>query len=191
MKREEALERIAWHELKKLSRNEAEAIVRAFFKEPLKPSLRDKLNITAIMQWETHTPPSDLHPGNPIYRPVLLDRIADRFKGTTNEYLAKYLKEELQVVVETVEGKLPGWLDCPVCRYKTFTELGTWQTCPICGWVSDPMQEALPDEPVGSNGISLTDARKSYNKIGAISEGKLTEIDPDGKEKYPKSSQAR
>ena len=50
MKREEALEKIAWHELKQLNRDDAEEIIRNFFKEPLKPELREKLNITALMQ---------------------------------------------------------------------------------------------------------------------------------------------
>ena len=59
MNRQEALEKIAWHHLKKLSRDEAEEFIIEFFKEPLKPSLREKLNITAILQWETHEPPAD------------------------------------------------------------------------------------------------------------------------------------
>ena len=187
MKREEALAKIAWHELKQLTREEAEDVIRAFFKEPLKPSLREKLNITAILQWETHTPPKKLHPGNVIYRPVLIDRLAEPFRGATNEYLAKYLKTQLHLDVTQVEGELPKWLPCPVCQYKTFVELGTWKVCSVCGWVSDPMQEALPDEPIGSNSISLREARRNYAKLGAISQAKLSDVDPDGKDKYPKA----
>lgn len=188
MKRSEALEQIAWNELKKLSREEAEAIIRAFFKAPLKPSLRQKLNITAIMQWETHEPPSNLNPGNQIYRPVLLDRMAEPFRGAKNEYLAMYLKDKLGRQVDKVEGDLPDWLACPVCDYLAFSELGTWQMCPVCGWISDPMQEALRDEPIGSNGISLTTARKNFVKHGLANEAKAKEVDPAGKQKYPKAS---
>jgi hypothetical protein len=185
MTRSEALQKIAWNELKQLSRDEAAEIVRAFFKEPLKPSLREKLNITAIMQWETHTPPADLNPGNPIYRPVLLDRMADHFRSATNEYLANYLQTHLGLEVSAVEGPLPERLACPVCKYRTFLELGTWKTCPVCGWNSDPMQEALPDEPVGSNGISLNEARRNFARLGAVSEAKRDEVEPDSREKYP------
>jgi hypothetical protein len=185
MTRSEALQKIAWNELKQLSRDEAAEIVRAFFKEPLKPSLREKLNITAIMQWETHTPPVDLNPGNPIYRPVLLDRMADHFRSATNEYLANYLQTHLGLEVSAVEGPLPERLACPVCKYRTFLELGTWKTCPVCGWNSDPMQEALPDEPVGSNGISLNEARRNFARLGAVSEAKRDEVEPDSREKYP------
>jgi hypothetical protein len=186
MNRNEALDRIAWCELKRLTREEAERIIRAFFKEPLKPSLRQKLNMTAIMQWETHTPPRNLHPGNIIYRPILLDRLTDHFRGATNEYLAKYLRTRVGLKIDRVEGEMPDWLPCPVCEYKSFTELGTWKTCPVCGWNSDPMQEALPDEPIGSNGLSLNEARKNFARFGAISQAKLAEIDPEGQEKYPK-----
>jgi hypothetical protein len=186
MERKEALEKIAWHQLKQTTREEAEEIVRAFFKEPLKPSLREKLNITAIMQWETHTPPANINPGNIIYRPILMDRMADRFRGAANEYLAGYLKTNLGLSVDRVEGDLPDWLACPVCGRRSLSELGTWKTCPVCGWISDPMQEALPDEPIGSNGISLNEARKNFSQLGAISREKLAEVDPDGQKKYPK-----
>lgn len=188
MHRDVALEKIAWHELKKLSREEATDLIIEFFEEPLKPSLREQLNITAIMQWETHTPPPNLKPGNPIYRPILMDKMKRRFRGATNEYLANYLSSVLEIKVDTVEGNLPGWLSCPVCSYLTFEVLGDWDTCPVCGWNSDPVQEAMPDEPTGSNNVSMSQARQNFQTIGAISEEKLSEIDPDGPKKYPKST---
>src|SRR6185503_16750381 len=115
MQREEALEKIAWHYLKQLNREEATDLIVEFFSEPLKPSLREKLNITTVIQWETHQPPSDLKPGNPIYRPVLIDKMKRHFRGATNSYLAEHLREEVGINVDTVEGDLPRWLPCPVC----------------------------------------------------------------------------
>ena len=185
MRREEALEKIAWHHLKKLSREEAMELIVEFFNEPLKPSLQDQLNITAIVQWETHEPPPDLKPGNPIYRPILVDKMKRRFRGATNQYLAEHLRQELGMNVDTVEGNLPGWLPCPVCRHLTFETLGAWDTCPVCGWNSDPVQEAIHDDPTGANGISLNEARHNYQTLGAISPAKLAELDPEEKKKYP------
>jgi hypothetical protein len=185
MRREEALEKIAWHHLKKLTREEATELIIEFFEEPLKPSLREKLNITAVLQWETHEPPSDLKPGNPIYRPVLLDKVKRSFRGATNEYLAKYLSNDVGIKVDKVEGELPGWLPCPACGYHTFEILGDWDTCPVCGWNSDPVQETMHDDPTGANGISLNEARKNFQAIGAITREKLSELDPEGKRKYP------
>ena len=186
MHRAEALEKIAWHKLKKLSRDDAEALIIEFFNEPLKPSLREKLNITAVLQWETHTPPADLKPGNPIYRPILLDKMQHDYRGATNEYLANYLKK-IGVEVDQVEGKLPTWLPCPACGYHTFEVLGDWHTCSVCGWNSDPVQETMPDDPTGGNGISLNQARKNFQSIGAITQEKLEQVDPEARKKYPRT----
>jgi hypothetical protein len=188
MRREEALEKIAWYNLKQLSRDEATEMITKFFSEPLKPSLREKLNITAIAQWETHEPPDDLKPGNPIYRPILIDKMKRRFRGATNEYLADYLRHNVGIEVERVEGELPGWLPCPVCGHHTFETLGAWDTCPVCGWNSDPVQEAIHDDPTGANSISLNQARQNYEAMGVITEEKLAQLDPEEKKKYPTAS---
>jgi hypothetical protein len=186
MEREEALEKIAWHYLKKLSRDEATDLIIEFFNEPLKPSLRKKLNLTAVLQWETHQPPDEVQPGNPIYRPILIDKMKRPFRGATNDYLAEHLRAVVGVQVDRVEGELPTWLPCPVCGYRTFEIVGDWDTCPVCGWNSDPVQEAMHDDPTGANGISLNQARRNYQAIGAISEEVLAELQPEEKKKYPK-----
>lgn len=186
MKREAALDKIAWHELKQLSREEATAIIERFFREPLKPSLRRKLNISAIAQWESHTPPPDLHPGRKIYRPILLDRLQEPFRGATNEYLADYLRTRLGLEVDGVDGPLPDWLPCPVCDYRTLPVRGDWAVCPVCGWVSDPVQEAIATERVGGNNVSLEEARANFARLGAISREKVGAVDPEGPRKYPR-----
>jgi len=173
MDRDVALEKIAWHKVKRLSRDEAVELIIRFFNEPLKPSLREKLNITAVLQWETHEPPSEIKPGNSIYRPILIEKMKRPFKGATNEYLVEYLISTVGVEVNAVEGQLPSWLPCPVCQYHTFEIVGDWDTCVVCGWNSDPVQEAMPDDPTGANGISLNDARKNFEIMGAISQAKI------------------
>jgi hypothetical protein len=191
MHRDEALDKIAWHRLKKITADEALALILEFFEEPLKPSLREQLNITAVVQWETHMPPDDLKPGNPIYRPILVDRMKRPFRGATNEYLADYLRREAGLQVDRVEGDLPGWLPCPVCGYLTFEIVGDWDTCPVCGWNSDPVQEDMHDDPTGANGISLNEARHNFQQSGAITPQKLAELDPTDKKKYPSSPGGR
>jgi len=187
MHRDEALEKIAWHYLKKLTRDEAAELIIEFFKEPLKPSLREQLNLTAILQWETHEPPVDLKPGNLIYKPILIDKMKRPFRGATNEYLADQLRNVVSIDVETIEGDLPGWLACPACRYQTLEVVGDWATCPVCGWTSDPVQEAMQDDPTGANPVSLNEARQNFETIGAITQTKLADLDPEDKKKYPRS----
>jgi hypothetical protein len=188
MHRDEALEKIAWHFVKKLTAEKATELIVEFFNEPLKPSLREQLNITAVMQWETHTPPPDLKPGNSIYRPILLDKMKRPFRGATNEYLAEYLRNIMGLNVDQVEGDLPGWFPCSVCGHHTFEVVGDWGTCPVCGWNSDPVQEAVHDDPTGANGISLNEARQNFQTIGAITQEKLAALDPEEKKKYPQSA---
>ncbi len=186
MKREEALDKIAWYNLKKLSKDEAHDIILTFFDEPLKPSLQEQLNITVVVQYNTRTPPEDLNPGNPMYRPILLDRMKRPFRGATNAYLMKYLREKVKTQVDSIEGNPPDWLPCPVCSHRVFETLGAWDNCPVCGWNSDPMQEAMPDEPIGGNGISLNQARQNFQEFGAITKAKLETLDPDDRNKFPK-----
>jgi hypothetical protein len=109
------------------------------------------------------------------------------FRGATNEYLAEHLKTVVGLEVDRVEGDLPDWFACPICKHHTFQTLGAWDTCPVCGWNSDPVQEAVHDDPTGANGISLNEARQNYQAIGAITQEKLAELDPEEKKKYPKS----
>ena len=99
--------------------------------------------------------------------------------------IARYLTETLGIQVDSVEGDLPTWLPCPACSYRTFAIVGDWDVCPVCGWTSDPVQEAIHDDPTGANGISLNDARKNFQTIGAISEAKAATLNPDDKNKYP------
>jgi hypothetical protein len=141
------------------------------------------------MQWETHEPPDELKPGNPIYRPILVEKMKQPFKGATNEYLADYLRAQLGETIDGVEGGLPTWLPCPVCRYHTFEIIGDWDICPVCGWNSDPVQEAMPDDSTGANGISLNDARNNFEAIGAISPEKLSELDQHAKKRFPRAEQ--
>ncbi|MBN1219928.1 MAG: hypothetical protein JXM69_13445 [Anaerolineae bacterium] len=110
------------------------------------------------------------------------------FRGATNEYLAEYLRHQVGIEVEEVEGDLPGWLPCPVCGHLTFEVVGDWDTCPVCGWNSDPVQEAVHDDPTGANGISLNEARQNYRAFGAITQEKLADLDPEEKKKYPLSA---
>ena len=188
MQREEALEKIGWYQVKHLSRDEATELIVEFFNEPLKPSLREKLNITAVLQWETHAPPDDLKPGNPIYRPILVEKMKQPFKGATNAYLAEYLRTQVGLAVDRVEGNLPSWLPCPVCRYHTFEIVGDWDVCSVCGWNSDPVQEAMPNDPTGANGISLSEARRNFEAIGAISQKSLAGLDPEARKRYPRAA---
>lgn len=59
---------------------------------------------------------------------------------------------------------------CPCCGYPTLAERphGTFAICPICWWEDDDLQVADPSLRGGANAVCLSEARASYEAIGAI-----------------------
>jgi hypothetical protein len=53
---------------------------------------------------------------------------------------------------------------CACCGYKTITENGNYEICPICYWESDPVQEADPWFAGGANVPSLFQAQMNFQK---------------------------
>jgi hypothetical protein len=59
---------------------------------------------------------------------------------------------------------------CPCCGYLTLDDKpGSFDICPVCYWEDDNIQRNDSDYKGGANGISLTEARENYKKMGAIS----------------------
>lgn len=60
---------------------------------------------------------------------------------------------------------------CPCCNYKTLTynDPLCYEICPVCYWENDPVQNNNENYCGGANGISLIEAKKNYQIIGAVS----------------------
>lgn len=54
---------------------------------------------------------------------------------------------------------------CPVCGEFEFFMHGSDETCDVCGWVDDPIQEMNPDEDHCENVLSLNQARRKYEAL--------------------------
>ncbi|MBN8850666.1 MAG: hypothetical protein J0H07_02300 [Sphingobacteriales bacterium] len=64
---------------------------------------------------------------------------------------------------------------CPCCGYKTLSQSyrGSYEICPICYWEDDGVQYGDPDHEGGANPMSLRQAQKNFQRLGACEEEML------------------
>ncbi|GAB4543219.1 MAG: hypothetical protein Kow0063_36140 [Anaerolineae bacterium] len=186
MQRGEAIQRIAEHMLSRLTPEEAIEAIRAFFNDFIPDDLRPQLDPALVAQHDRHDVPPTIIPSDPRYGPVLLHQMKRRMRGVTNAYLSAYMYGEMNMSVD-VEGEMTPLLACPVCGYHSLPIRGNWDVCQVCGWVSDPVQEAVPDEGVGANNVSLNQARQNFARTGFSSGQAGERVHPHGKYMYPRA----
>ena len=187
MQRQEAIQLIAEHMLGQLTPEQQVEAIHAFFNDFIPDELRPQLDRALVIQHDSHDIPPMIIPSDPRYQPVLLHQMKRRLRGVTNAYLSAYMVGVLKQPVD-ISGEMTPLLACPVCAYHSLPILGNWDTCPVCGWKSDPVQETMPDEPVGANEVSLNQARQNFARSGLSSPGARSRVHPHGKYMYPHST---
>ena len=84
--------------------------------------------------------------------------------------------------------------ECLCCGYLTldrggrlsldWMNFGSFENCPVCGWEDDP--SAHGDESVmTSNGISLIEGQKNFNRFGACLERLRFSVRPPRSDETP------
>lgn len=108
-----------------------------------------------------------------IYNPLLKMAIKNQFIGVRNEYLSKLVSKILSKEI-IVKGRIELLEECPCCHYKTLTERGQYEVCPVCFWEDDGSNDTI---------------RYSYPNHMSIEEYKYTKIkiDLDMSERYVNS----
>ena len=59
---------------------------------------------------------------------------------------------------------------CACCGYKTISGpagSGSYEICEVCGWEDDPVQFKEPDREGGANRVSLRQAQRHFEELGA------------------------
>ncbi|QPV64389.1 hypothetical protein I7X12_07185 [Halosimplex litoreum] len=58
---------------------------------------------------------------------------------------------------------------CPCCGYRTLPpgRPGSYERCPVCDWLDDPIQFADPEFVSDTNHVSLAEARENVREYGA------------------------
>jgi hypothetical protein len=75
-------------------------------------------------------------------------------------------------------GPVPTYL-CPCCGYKTLSERGGYEICPVCFWEDGQGDEDADIVGGGPNAeLSLAEARKNFLTIGACEEAMLPHVRP-------------
>jgi hypothetical protein len=78
-------------------------------------------------------------------------------------------------------------LRCPCCRCKTLGSRGDYQICSVCFWEDDGQDNYDADHVRGGpNGrLSLTEARRNYQRLGACDERSLKHVRSPRPEELP------
>ncbi|MBX2804114.1 MAG: hypothetical protein KTR31_41005 [Myxococcales bacterium] len=73
------------------------------------------------------------------------------------------------------------------CGFLTLTEAsgGTFQICPVCFWEDDIVQAADSGRRGGANQVSLSEARRNFQRLGAIDEVFSGSVRPPRPEEWP------
>jgi hypothetical protein len=58
---------------------------------------------------------------------------------------------------------------CPCCGYRTLPadQPGSYEVCPVCDWIDDPVQFHNTGYVSDTNHVSLSDARRNFERHGA------------------------
>lgn len=107
--------------------------------------------------------------------PLLEDWLVHDLAYSLNAYIREESRElghEVIIVGDMEHGGI-----CPCCEFLAIDpgEDGMCEICPVCFW------ENGGDGP---NHMTLADAKKNFEKLGAINERSLEHVAPDRKRKY-------
>jgi len=118
-------------------------------------------------------------PFNKGLEPIFLEALIDELYGVTNDYIENLLNKEEKPNFKVI-GEVEKMGTCPCCEYNSigYGEDGFCDICTICFWENGP---------ASANHMSLVEARKNFQELGAISKDSLKFIDPAGKIKYKKN----
>lgn len=78
----------------------------------------------------------------------------------------KDLNREPRVQEQRFEGPFKKSA-CDCCGFATLEKKNAYETCPVCYWEDDAVQRENSGSSMGSNHISLNDARRNFAALGA------------------------
>ena len=166
MTRQDAIERIARHELEQLDVAERESIIQDFWS--IREDDPDYAALGNELKTELSAAEGTEHPEHARYDALILAALRYDYVGTVNAYLEQRL-EQLGQPKTRVEGMVEQLYTCPCCGYRTLESRGDYDICKVCRWEDDYTNDpAHTSSPNGA--MTLGEARRRFATLGAIFE---------------------
>lgn len=165
MNRDEAVEMLARGELMRLTLAERAAYVESAVGEGL---LEDQPVLTDAIG----------DPSNEVFDSTIVEALILRYVGTKNEYISSRIRS-LGLGEANVTGMPDLLMPCPCCKYRTISQRGEYDICPVCHWEDTGSDEA--EVYSGPNHCTLGEARSKFTM--GLSEGTVE----DASDKYLRS----
>jgi hypothetical protein len=184
MTRAEAIDLLARHEVSRLGPEEREALLIDWWsidaEDPEYDELPDLVR-AAIKRFDS---PDD--PQKRLYDPLLWVAVRHSFFGVINPYLERRLADLGRF--EAVEDREEELEICRCCGYRSLRERGGYEICQVCFWEDDGTTN--PESISAPNHMTLREARRNFDEIGAISQAAMTLVLPDGRGRYARGDRS-
>lgn len=178
MLRSEAIELLVQHELGELGAKERETLLLDWWSIDADDPGFDTLPELLRAALKRSDSPDD--PQSPLYEPLLRLALRHSFVGVVNSYLGRRLST-LGLSSE-VDGVVEKLLECPCCGFLCLPRRGHYDICVVCFWEDDGTTD--PSTFSGPNHMTLHDARRNFEQIGAMSEAARVHVLPDGSDRF-------
>ncbi len=184
MTRDEAVLRLASHELKALPKDVRQQIIECYFLTDYEPNDPDLQGFPQALQAQLCNGAMPENFESSEYDALVLDELQLGYEGVVNEFIQQKLSEIGSPDVR-VTGEPETMETCACCGFNTLTERGAYDICPVCFWEDDGNMEA--DAYSGPNHMTLREGRDNFLKFGACDESAVDHIDLDGPKKFVKA----
>ncbi|WP_241308935.1 CPCC family cysteine-rich protein [Chryseobacterium arthrosphaerae] len=115
----------------------------------------------------------------------IFEYLKEKYTGIKISYIEEKIKTLYQFPL-IITGTPKELIACPCCNYKTISERGNYEICPVCFWEDDGSNDEFKYSHV--NHTTLNDAKKNFKTKGAILDKFLNSVDSEGKLKYYKTT---
>jgi hypothetical protein len=113
----------------------------------------------------------------------IFEYLKDKYKGIKVSYIKRKFKKLYKFPL-IIKGDPEELIICPCCNYKTISEKGNYEICPVCFWEDDGNDDEFKYSQV--NHMTLKEAKDNFKEKGAVLEKFLNFMDTEAKLKYYK-----